>query len=314
MSVLEGPREELRRILLGGTPHWVRVDGEELVLADGRRTDEATASYLPPCAPSKILCVHLNYRSRAVEFGRDLDPTTATPTYFQKPLSALNAHRGELVRPANCQWLNYEGEIAAIVGRPLKNAAPEQVWESLAGLAPANDVGCHDFRDTDAGSMLRVKGMDGFCPIGPGIVSGVDVRKATLRTFVNGELAQEGAVSEMVWPIDYLLSDLSRHITLLPGDVVLTGTPWHSRPMAPGDVVEVEVEGLGRLQNTVVEAPAPAHRVGHEPTNSSGVRSVALGKDYTRMKQEGLGDSAADYFAIRADFYRKNRSEGPEPR
>ena len=95
-------------------------------------------------------------------------PELATPTYFQKPLTALNAHRGTLFRPADCQYLNYEGEITAIVGRPMRNGAREDTWSYLAGFAPANDVGCHDYRDTDAGSMLRVKGIDGFCPIGTG--------------------------------------------------------------------------------------------------------------------------------------------------
>ena len=310
MSVLDGPRREQRRILFDGRPEWCEPEGAMLALADGRRLPERDAVYLPPCEPSKIICVHLNFRSRAVEFGRDLDGET--PTYFTKPPTALNAHRGDLVRPADCHWLNYEGEIAAIVGRPLKNASREQIWDHLAGFSPANDVGAHDFRGTDAGSMLRVKGMDGFCPIGPGIVSGVDVRRSTLRTYLNGEIVQEAPVSEMVWGIDYLLADLSRHITLLPGDVVLTGTPWNSRPMAPGDVVEVEVDGLGRLTNTVVEGPAPGHAVGHQPASSKAVRAVALGKDYHRMKNEGYGVEPSDYFDNRDAFLRRNREEGPE--
>ena len=296
MSVLDGPRIERRRIVLGGAPHWVSVDAGDLVLADGRRVAEASAIYLPPCEPSKILCVHLNYRSRADEFRRELEGTT--PTYFQKPPSALNAHRGDLVRPAGSHYLNYEGEIAAIVGRPMRNLAPEETWDYLAGFAPSNDVGLHDFRDTDAGSMLRVKGQDGFCPIGPGIVSGVDVRQSTLRTLINGEIVQEGPVSEMVFGIDYLLADLCRHITLLPGDVVLTGTPAHSRPMQLGDRVEVEIDGLGRLSNTVVEGPAPSHVVGHQPTDSKQVRAVALGADYRRLRDEALAQKGQSSRAL----------------
>ena len=154
--------------------------------------------------------------------------------------------------------------------------------------------------------------MDGFCPIGPGIVRGTDVRDATLRTFINGQVVQEGPVSEMVWGIDYLLADLSRHITLVPGDVVLTGTPWHSRPMAIGDVVEVEIDGLGRLANTVEEGPAPAHALGYQPTGDKLVRAVALGKDYRRMKDEGYGVEPRDYFDARDEFLRRGREEGPE--
>ena len=182
MSVLDGPRREIRRILDGGTPQWVSPsdDGSELVLMDGRRVPESTVTYLPPCDPSKILCIHLNYDSRRVEFRA---PALTTPTYFQKPTTALNSHRGVLYRPADCQLMNYEGEVAAVVGRPMRNVSREDVWDHLAGFAPSNDVGLHDFRETDAGSMLRVKGQDGNCPIGPGLVSGVDIRESTLRTF-----------------------------------------------------------------------------------------------------------------------------------
>ena len=152
------------------------------------------------------------------------------------------------------------------------------VWDHLAGFAPANDVGAQDFRDTDAGSMLRVKGQDGFCPVGPGIVRGVDIRKERVRTYINGKVVQDGPVSEMTFPIDYIFADLSRHITFLPGDIVLTGTPANSRPMNPGDVVEVEVTGIGRISNTVQEVPAPTHDVGHQPTDTDAVRRVALGQ------------------------------------
>jgi 5-oxopent-3-ene-1,2,5-tricarboxylate decarboxylase/2-hydroxyhepta-2,4-diene-1,7-dioate isomerase len=277
MNVLEGERMERRRILFEGRPEWAAVDGEELTLMDGRRLAERDAVYLPPCEPTKIICIHLNYESRRVEFRA---PALVTPTYFQKPTTALNSHRGVLNRPADCQYLNYEGEIAAIIGRPMKNVAREDAWDYIAGFAPANDVGCQDYRDTDAGGMTRVKGMDGFCPIGPGIVRGVDVREATVQTSLNGAVVQEGPVSEMVFGIDYQLADLCRHITLLPGDIVLTGTPANSRPMQPGDVVEVEVTGLGKLQNRVAEIAAPAHDVGHQPTDTDSVRRVALGGDW----------------------------------
>ena len=285
MSVLDGPREELRRVLVHGVPYWVTVDGDELVLGDGRRIDEATASYLPPCDPSKILCIHLNFESRRVEFE---SPELVTPTYFQKPVTAINSHRGDVCRPAGTSYLNYEGEVAAVVGRPMRNIAPDDVWDHLAGFAPANDVGLHDFRDTDAGSMLRVKGQDGFCPVGPGLVRGIDIRESTLRTYVNGTVVQEGSVGEMTFGIDYQLADLCRHITLLPGDIVLTGTPANSRPLDIGDVVEVEVTGVGRLTNTVVEIPAPSHDVGHQPTDSKTVRAVALGSDYRRLRDAAL--------------------------
>ena len=281
MSVLDGPRTEWRRILHEGQPRWVKPDGDGLLLGDGRTIHEAEATYLPPCEPSKILCIHLNYESRRAEFRV---PHIETPTYFQKPTTALNSHRGSLVRPQGTKYLNYEGEVAVIIGKPMRNVGRDEVWEYIAGFAPGNDVGSQDFRDTDAGSMLRVKGMDGFCPIGPGIVSGVDIRQATLRTYLNDAVVQEGALSEMIFPIDYILADLCRYITLLPGDVIMSGTPRNSRPMNVGDLVEVEVTGLGRLSNRVVEAPAPTYQVGHQPTDTDAVRRVALGSDWRREK------------------------------
>ena len=116
MSVLDGERVERRRIHFEGRPEWVSVDGGDLLLMDDRRIAETDAVYLPPCEPTKILCIHLNYESRRVEFRA---PPLETPTYFQKPTTALNCHRGVLNRPANCDYLNYEGEIAAIIGRPM---------------------------------------------------------------------------------------------------------------------------------------------------------------------------------------------------
>jgi 5-oxopent-3-ene-1,2,5-tricarboxylate decarboxylase/2-hydroxyhepta-2,4-diene-1,7-dioate isomerase len=279
MSVLEGARQEWRRILHEGQPKWVRPDNDRLILGDGRTLADTEATYLPPCDPGKILCIHLNYESRRVEFRA---PAIETPTYFQKPVTALNSHRGSLCRPAGAKYLNYEGEIAVIIGKPMRNVGRAEAWDYIAGFAPANDVGCQDYRETDAGSMLRVKGHDGFCPIGPGIVSGVDVRKASVRTYINGKMVQDGAVTEMLFPIDYILADLCRFITLLPGDVILSGTPKNSRPMKVGDLVEVEVTGLGKLANRVVEAPAPVHHVGHQGSDTEAVRRVALGSDSRR--------------------------------
>jgi 5-oxopent-3-ene-1,2,5-tricarboxylate decarboxylase/2-hydroxyhepta-2,4-diene-1,7-dioate isomerase len=278
MSVLAGPRSELRHLVHGGSTYRATYDSGELRLGDGRVVAEREVTYLPPCQPTKIICIHLNYMSRLYEFtGANKPP--ATPTYFQKPVTAINSHGGELVRPEGYQYLNYEGEVAAIIGKVTRNVTPDQVWDHIAGFAPGNDVGLQDMRDTDAGSMLRVKGGDGFCPIGPGIVSGIDIRKETLRTYRNGKLSQEGAISEMLFGIDYIIADLARHITLVPGDVVMTGTPANSRPMNVGDLIEVEVTGLGRLSNRVVASPAPRADVGHQPTDTDGVRRVALGND-----------------------------------
>jgi 5-oxopent-3-ene-1,2,5-tricarboxylate decarboxylase/2-hydroxyhepta-2,4-diene-1,7-dioate isomerase len=269
---------ETRRILLDGAPVTVVREGGELVAPDGRRIPADEPVHLPPVEPTKIVCVHLNYESRRAEFGATLGPA---PTYFHKPISSLNAHGGQVVRPPRCRYLNYEGEIAIVIGERCRNVAPAEAEAYVRGYTVANDFGLHDFRDTDAGSMLRVKGSDTLCPLGPGVVEGWDFHGKRIRTLVNGAVAQEGSTDEMIWDMHYLVADIARTITLVPGDVILSGTPANSRPVQPGDVVEVEVEGLGILRNTVVEGSIPIRDdVGAQPSESEEVVSTALGGDW----------------------------------
>jgi 5-oxopent-3-ene-1,2,5-tricarboxylate decarboxylase/2-hydroxyhepta-2,4-diene-1,7-dioate isomerase len=268
---------EYRRILLGGAVTSARLDGADLVTADGRRVAAADAVHLPPAVPSKIIAVHLNHRSRVAEFQVTLP---AAPTYFQKPVSALVGHGGTVIRPAGFRYLNYEGEVAIVIGRLCRNIVPAQAEGFIAGYTIANDFGLHDFRDTDAGSMLRVKGSDTMAPLGPGLVTDWDFRGKHLRTYVNGVLAQDGSTDEMQWDMHYLVADLARTITLEPGDVILSGTPANSRPVHPGDVVEVSVDGLGTLTSHVVSGGAVADGFGAQPTASEEVVSTALGGDW----------------------------------
>jgi 5-oxopent-3-ene-1,2,5-tricarboxylate decarboxylase/2-hydroxyhepta-2,4-diene-1,7-dioate isomerase len=269
---------ETRRIVLDGMPASVTREGEELVAPDGRRMPIDEAVHLAPCEPTKIVCIHLNYQSRVKEF---LAKLPAAPTYFHKPVSALNAHGGTVVRPPRCRYLNYEGEIAIVIGRECRHVAPGEAGEYVAGYTIANDYGLHDFRDTDAGSMLRVKGADTLCPVGPGLVTDWDFRGKRIRTRVNGDVTQDGSTNEMVWDMHYLVADIARTITLMPGDVILSGTPANSRPVRPGDVVEVEVEGLGVLRNTIVEGSVPVREdVGAQPSESEEVISTAFGGDW----------------------------------
>ena len=240
--------------------------------------DVSGAVHLPPVTPTKIIAVHLNHGSRVAEFQARLP---AAPTYFSKPVSALVGHGGAVVRPAGCQYLNYEGEVAIVIGRTCRGVPPSQAAEYIAGYTIANDFGLHDFRDTDAGSMLRVKGSDTMAPLGPGLVTGWDFRGKRLRTYVNGRLAQDGSTDEMQWDMHYLVADIARTITLSPGDVLLSGTPANSRPVQPGDVVEVEVDGLGKLANHVVAGPVPVPAgFGAQPTESEEVISTAFGGDW----------------------------------
>ncbi|MGA1090035.1 MAG: fumarylacetoacetate hydrolase family protein [Candidatus Nanopelagicales bacterium] len=269
---------EYRRILLDGYPCEVRREGDTLVAGDGREVGVDDAIHLPPTEPTKIIAVHLNYASRTEEFMTKLPPA---PTYFHKPITALNSHKAGVVRPAGCKWLNYEGEIVIVIGRTCRNISPAEAGDYIAGYTIGNDYGLHDFRDTDAGSMLRVKGSDTLAPVGPGLVTDWDFRDKGIRTLVNGVAKQDSTTAEMEWDMHYLVADIARTITLVPGDLLFSGTPANSRPVQPGDVVEVEVEGLGTLTNHIVEGPTPIRSdVGAQPTESEEVVSTAMGGDW----------------------------------
>jgi 5-oxopent-3-ene-1,2,5-tricarboxylate decarboxylase/2-hydroxyhepta-2,4-diene-1,7-dioate isomerase len=269
---------EYRRILLEGAPVQTIRDGGELVAADGRRVSIDEALHLPPAEPTKIIAVHLNYGSRTQEFMTKLP---SAPTYFHKPITALNSHQGAVVRPEGCKWLNYEGEIVIVIGKTCRNIAPEDAGQYIAGYTVGNDFGLHDFRDTDAGSMLRVKGSDTLAPVGPGLVTDWDFRNKGIRTIVNGVVVQDDNTDNMEWDMHYLVADIARTITLVPGDMLFSGTPAHSRPVEPGDVVEVEVDGLDRLTNHIVVGPTPIRKdVGAQPSSSEEVVSTALGGDW----------------------------------
>lgn len=286
-AVLRGPRIERRRLLLGGSAFWGTIveegtDRGRLRLDDGRLLDADSASYLPPVSPSKIIAVHISYSSRSME-TRNKPKPTETPTYFTKPPSSLSGHGGQILKPADCQYLNYEGEYAVVIGRTCRNVTPDEAWDYIEGFCPALDMGLQNFRDTDQGSMLRVKGADTLLPIGPGIVRGVNLFEQTLTTFVNGQVVQQAHIgNETIWGPHYIIADIARHITLEAGDVILMGTPCHSRSVDPGDVVECEITGIGRISGTVAEIQAPrasALKVGHQPTDTPEVRRVALGFD-----------------------------------
>ena len=286
-AVMRGPRVERRHVLIGGSPFWGTIveSGAEqgrLKLDDGRVLDPTTLTHLPPVNPSKIIAIHISYRSRSMETRNKPRPSD-TPTYFTKPPTALNGHGGQILKPADCKYLNYEGEYAVVISKTCRNVTPLEAWDCIEGFCPALDMGLQDFRDTDQGSMLRVKGADTLLPIGPGIVRGVNLFEQTLRTYVNGLVVQEANIGdETIWGPHYVVADIARHITLVAGDVILMGTPCHSRSVDPGQYVECEITGLGRLGGmvTAIDAPrAAALGVGHAPTDTPEVRRVALGFD-----------------------------------
>jgi 5-oxopent-3-ene-1,2,5-tricarboxylate decarboxylase / 2-hydroxyhepta-2,4-diene-1,7-dioate isomerase len=263
------------RVLVDGEPRWGRLAGEQIELDGGGAVAEAGATYLAPAEPTKVIAVHLTYRSRIDEYRAR---TPAEPSYFMKPPTTLNGHRSPVLRPHGARFLNYEGELAVVVGSRMKGVPVDRVLDHVAGYTCANDIGLHDFRHADRGSMLRVKGPDGFLPLGPELVPAgeFDPTRFTLRTILNGEVVQEATADDLIWGVAYQLADLCRLITLEPGDVVLTGTPANSRPMEPGDVVAVVIDGIGRLESEIVDWGVDLAGPGEQMEVSASTLHVAL--------------------------------------
>jgi len=281
--------ERCVRIEVDGEPRWGRREGDTIVLDDRREIAETDALYLAPVEPTKIFAVHLTYRSRVEEYAARTPPE---PSYFVKPPTTLNGHRRPIRMAKGARFLNYEGELAVVVGRRMKGVAIDDVLSYVAGYTCANDVGMHDFRHADRGAMLRVKGQDGFLPLGPELVPAAefDPTAYTLRTYVNGDVVQEATAGDLMFGVAYQLADLCRVITLEPGDVLLTGTPANSRPMRAGDVVEVEITGLGRLTNTIEEWDVDLAGPGEQLQVSAQTLHVALAipeDEAERMVAEG---------------------------
>jgi 5-oxopent-3-ene-1,2,5-tricarboxylate decarboxylase/2-hydroxyhepta-2,4-diene-1,7-dioate isomerase len=271
---------EYRRVLVNGTVRSVEVKDDQFTWIDGRRLHVDAAVHLPPAVASKVVCVHLNFRSRLNELGWEQPPA---PTYFWKSRASLNGHQGAVIRPKGCRFLNYEGEIVLVVGRTARNITRENAGDYVMGYTVGNDMGLHDFRDTDVNSMVRVKGSDTLGPVGPGIKTDWDFRGKRIRTFVNGRIVQDSATDDFIWDPLYLFADLARSITFEPGDMIFTGTPANSRPVEPGSIVVVDVEGLGRLENPIVESEiGVASEFGAQPSASDAILSIALGNDFRK--------------------------------
>jgi 2-keto-4-pentenoate hydratase/2-oxohepta-3-ene-1,7-dioic acid hydratase in catechol pathway/regulator of RNase E activity RraA len=231
----------------------------------------------------KIIAVHLNYRSRAAQRGRTPDQ----PSYFFKPTSSLAPSGAELERPAGTELLAFEGEIALVIGRPTRRVPPEQGWSAVSGVTAANDFGLYDLRAADKGSNVRSKGGDGFTPLGPVLLpaDGLDPDALRVRTWLNGELVQEGTTDDLLFPFGRLIADLSQLMTLEPGDIILTGTPAGSSVTRPGDTVEVEVDAptapgapsTGRLVTRITEGTIPFGDFGTKPAVDEKQRAEAYG-------------------------------------
>ena len=205
------------------------------------------AELLAPVTPSKIVCVGRNYRDHVKEMGSELP---AEPLLFFKPVSALNSPGGVVRMPAVSARVDYEGELAVVIGRRIRNLKEEDWRSAVRGYTLADDVTARDLQNKD-GQWTRAKGFDTFCPIGPIVSDELDTDAGlTLETRVNGELRQQGTTLDFIFPISKLLAYITAAMTLEAGDLVLTGTPSGVGPLKAGDKVEISIPGLGVLANT----------------------------------------------------------------
>lgn len=216
----------------------------------GGRWQLAEVRLLPPCWPSKIVCVGRNYHEHARELG---NPVPAEPLIFLKPPSALSAHKDPIVYPRLSARVDFEGELGIVIGKRARHVRAEEAEEYILGYTCVNDVTARDLQQKD-GQWSRAKGFDTFCPVGPWVVerTAVQADRLRLRTWVNGQLRQEATTAEMIFSPAQIIAYASAVMTLLPGDLIATGTPAGVGPLAPGDVVRVEIEGLGTLENHVI--------------------------------------------------------------
>lgn len=230
-------------------------------------------------AARKVIAVHLNYPSRAAQRGR----TPEQPSYFLKPSSSLALSGSSVERPAGCELLGFEGEVALVIGKDARRVGVEDAWSYVAAVTASNDLGVYDLRHADKGSNVRSKGGDGFTPVGPALIpaDAVDPAGLRIRTWHNGELVQDDTTGDLLFPFARLVADLSQLLTLQEGDIILTGTPAGASVARPGDVVEVEVSGgahsTGRLRTTVTEGTTPFADFGAGPRADDTQREEAYG-------------------------------------
>lgn len=250
-----------------------QLEGDELAVFDGNPFEGQmtptgqtisvdVVHVLPPCRPSKIVCVGSNYRLHCIEMGR---PIPEVPKLFLKPPSALVAHDAPIVIPPGVGRVDFEGELAVVIGRRMTRVSEEDALSHVLGYSILNDVTAREIQNADV-QFTRAKGFDTFSPLGPGIATGLDPSDLRLVTRVNGVVKQDSRTSDMIFSVRTLLSFISHHMTLEPGDVIATGTPSGVGAIAAGDEVEVEIEGIGVLKNPVVSLQdAPRHGPGGAP-------------------------------------------------
>jgi 2-keto-4-pentenoate hydratase/2-oxohepta-3-ene-1,7-dioic acid hydratase in catechol pathway len=251
--------ERFYRLDTDGGPAWAREAEGTLRLLDrapwespretGAGVPLGAARLLAPVTPSKIVAIGRNYADHAKERGK---PVPKEPLLFLKPPSALVGPGEPILHPGWAGRVDHEAELGVVIGRRARAVAVEQALEHVFAVTCVNDVTARELQERDV-QFTRAKGFDSFCPIGPCLATGIDLGAARVAGRVNGELRQDGCTADLIFPVAFLVSYVSRVMTLEPGDIISTGTPAGVGPIRPGDVVEVEVDGVGVLRNPVIE-------------------------------------------------------------
>ncbi len=226
--------------------------GNILVIEDGKVKDKPIpineVKILPVSMPTKIVAVGLNYKDHAMEMDK---PLPEEPLIFLKPSSSVIAHKEKIIKPEISKRVDYEGELAVVIGRKCKNVEVEEAKEYILGYTCFNDVTARDLQEKDI-QYTRAKSFDTFSPVGPWIENDVDPTNLEIKTYVNDRVVQHSNTSNMKFNVFFLVSYISKIMTLMPGDIIATGTPAGVGPLMSGDIVKVEIEGIGILENEVV--------------------------------------------------------------
>jgi len=234
--------------LEGETIHELAGDFFSTSALSGRSVPLSSVRLLAPCEPSKVLAVGLNYRSHL----RDR-PEPESPGLFAMLPTTIIGHEDDIVIPPDASEVHYEGELVIVMGKRAKNVSVSEAADSILGVTAGNDVSERTWQRGDL-QWVRAKGSDTFGPLGPAIAAGLEYNDLLIETRLNGELRQSERTRDLIFNVETIVAYISRYVTLLPGDVIFTGTPGSTSAMQPGDVVEVEVEGVGVLRNRVVAA------------------------------------------------------------
>ncbi len=247
----------IARVLHGDQESLGHLEGDRLIVTRGgaegrpevvREIPMAEARLLAPVVPSKIVAIGLNYRKHAEEMGK---PLPEEPLMFLKPMTAVVGPDEPIRLTAQSSRVDFEGELAVVIGRRCRNATVANAMEFVLGYTCLNDVTARDLQIKDV-QYTRAKGFDTFAPMGPVLATGLDPSNLFLRTRVNGEVRQEASTADLIFSVPQLIAHISSVMTLLPGDVISTGTPSGVGPLQAGDVVEIEIDGIGVLRNPVL--------------------------------------------------------------